>query len=62
MSLICKSGGKECSGCGQCMEEETARVYCDKCGSAIYCGETYYRINGQALCEECIEEYREVCE
>ena len=30
---------------------------CDQCGGEIYCGEGYYRINGENVCEDCFVDY-----
>ena len=31
---------------------------CDQCGGEIYCGEEYYRINGENVCEDCFVDWR----
>ena len=38
------------------MEEKIA-AQCDNCGFEIYDGEPYYRINGEIICRDCLEEY-----
>lgn len=30
---------------------------CDQCGGEICCGEEYYRINGENVCEDCFCDY-----
>ena len=30
---------------------------CDICGFEIYRGETYYRINGEVVCVDCLGEF-----
>lgn len=59
MSLICKSGTKECTGCGRCREEGKA-LYCEICGGEIEEGAEFYRIFGKDICEDCMDAYKEV--
>ena len=33
---------------------------CDQCGGEFYCGEEYYRINGENVCEDCFVDYARV--
>ena len=35
---------------------EARLPHCDYCGEPCY--ETYYEINGEIICEECIEKFR----
>ena len=30
---------------------------CDQCGGEIYLGETYHRINGENVCDDCFERF-----
>ena len=33
---------------------------CDQCGGEIYCGEEYYRINGENVCEDCFCDFARI--
>jgi formylmethanofuran dehydrogenase subunit E len=33
---------------------------CDKCGKTIYEGNYYYAIGDETICEDCINDFREV--
>lgn len=33
------------------------RGICDLCGREIYRRETFYRVDGENICEECVEDY-----
>ena len=33
---------------------------CDQCGGEIYCGEEYYCINGENVCEDCFVDYARI--
>lgn len=33
-------------------------LYCDKCGDGIYEGDAYYKIDGNNVCDNCLENYR----
>ena len=37
--------------------EEKIVGRCDMCGFELYRGETYYRINGEVICEDCLGEF-----
>lgn len=52
MSMICISGGKECTGCMSCREE--SEYYCPVCGEQVE--EHLYKTNeGEIVgCENCI--------
>ena len=34
-----------------------AMLECELCGSTLYRGETYYRVNGEVFCPGCLEDY-----
>ena len=44
-------------------EEDTAAVntVCYLCGHEIYMGEPYYFSDGDAICEDCLEDYARLC-
>lgn len=33
------------------------RTVCDLCGGEIYWGEIFYRMDGETVCEDCIDDY-----
>ena len=33
------------------------RSLCQLCGNTIYRGESYYRLNGQSFCTDCLEAF-----
>lgn len=35
---------------------------CDKCGCEIYEGDDYYLIEGEHICTDCIEDFKQVAE
>ena len=37
--------------------EEKIIAACDNCGFEIYRGESYYNINGEVICRDCLGEY-----
>jgi len=37
--------------------EDVVVGYCDQCGGEIYEGETVYRIDGQLIHEDCLEDF-----
>ena len=63
MGMYCRSGAKECDGCGECQEEKT--VMYDLWNEPIYEGDYYYVIDGQTVSEESLDAFlrlnREVC-
>lgn len=36
--------------------EEVPAAWCRYCRGEIYPGETYYRVDGKAVCTDCLEE------
>ena len=36
-------------------QEEAPVAWCGYCGGELYRGETYYRVDGRAVCEDCLE-------
>lgn len=52
MALTCKSGGRECVGCGKCYESSV----CASCLSAIRQGEEFYEGHFGVICTHCSEE------
>lgn len=40
-------------------EEDGSReaAECDLCGGTIYQGQSYYRVNGEVICEDCLGDY-----
>lgn len=38
-------------------QEETVALHCEVCCTAIYIGDTYYSMDGDVWCEECIDNY-----
>lgn len=36
---------------------EPVAACCDMCGGEIYKGEEYYQINGESVCDDCVERY-----
>ena len=61
MGVICKSGVKECTGCGNCIIETPEELFChcDICGEAINYGYVYYKIQDLKICENCVDESKE---
>lgn len=60
MSKSCN--GISCNGtldCDNCRQANgcNIRTYCDHCGEEIC--ETYYHINGEDICEDCLKELYE---
>lgn len=60
MSKSCNGIG--CSGaldCDNCRQTNgcNIRTYCDHCNEEIY--ETYYHIDGEDICEDCLKELYE---
>ena len=49
------------SGCPNA-PEPTPVYRCDSCGEPIYAGDTYYYINYERWCEDCIDEARSEAE
>lgn len=54
-----KERGKEATGCVKKppppeRQEEQAEAWCRYCLGEIYHGEAYYRIDGQAVCTDCL--------
>ena len=39
---------------------EPDALVCTRCGEPIYEGESYYRIYGYAVCEHCMDDFREI--
>ena len=37
--------------------EDVVVVHCDYCGGEIYEGETYYAIDGKAICTDCLRDF-----
>lgn len=64
MAYMCVNGGNhECDGCGECRKRHgKPEYYCVVCEDGIYEGDTYYEIDGDTVCEECVDDYvRDVC-
>ena len=57
MALICKSGGKECVGCGECFGESEAESLgsCAICGRAINENEFFFHKYFYILCRGCYD-------
>lgn len=62
-----KSYFNYCPVCGytnshrpECPEYQNSDNYClcTECGKPIYNGESYYEINGEKLCEDCMNDHR----
>lgn len=51
MGLTCITGGRECDGCGLCLNQ---KIICDRCEETIT--DYYYEIHGRILCKECIDD------
>lgn len=30
---------------------------CSRCGGELYCGQTYYEVEGHRLCEDCLAQF-----
>lgn len=44
-------------------DEPEPEVYCDSCGKALFIGDYLYTVNGDRLCEDCLnDEYRRTIE
>lgn len=55
MSMICKTGTRECNGCMDCQTESYA-VICPSCGHRLEPYERAYTRNENVIgCEMCIE-------
>lgn len=39
------------------MPEAQPVMYCDCCGAELFCGDTYYAIMDENICEDCLDEY-----
>lgn len=50
MSLVCRDGVSECSGCRLCLEYHDR---CDSCHRPLKDGDKYYRIYKKTICEDC---------
>ena len=57
MALICKSGGKECDGCGECFgdSKEESLGSCSVCGLALKENESFFYRYFYMLCRRCYE-------
>ena len=57
MALICKSGGKECEGCGECfgVREAESLESCAICGLAQKGNEIFFHRYFYILCRGCYE-------
>ena len=53
MALTCRSGARECFGCGRC----EAAAYCSSCQVAIGRGQEYYFGTFGIICSACTESY-----
>jgi len=60
MALICESGARECDGCMNCHEDADPKMLCDKCSEGIYEGDGYYALDGENVCSDCIDKYRQI--
>ncbi|MGL5676818.1 MAG: hypothetical protein ACRDDX_10425 [Cellulosilyticaceae bacterium] len=38
-------------------DEPTPLLICDGCCADIYLGESYYKIDGENICDDCLKEY-----
>lgn len=55
MSVVCKNGARECTGCMDCQTESYA-VICPHCGHRLEPYERAYTINEDMIgCELCVE-------
>ena len=60
MALACRYGGRECDGCGRCMEVDAHRVVaiCEHCGEAVLSGEPRYEFpDGEVVHDDCVIGY-----
>ena len=57
MALICKSGGKACIGCGECVGQREAEslVSCAVCGRSLKESESFFHKYFYILCRGCYE-------
>lgn len=58
---MCVNGTSECTGCMKCQEDDKPVGHCVN-GHAIYPGDTYYKIDDQIYCEECIYDAKHFAE
>lgn len=42
--------------------EDVIFAYCDYCGGEIYEGETYYAIDGENICTDCLRDFADCVE
>lgn len=56
MAQACVRGGRECTGCSNCISSKYIGI-CDECSDPILEGEDYYEIDGLLLHEDCLREY-----
>ena len=57
MCDICKQDF--CAGaCPGCRDEGDALPFCLVCGRPLYMGDTAYELDGDVICEECVEDAR----
>ena len=53
MAFRCNGPDQDCDNCTRCGGCEKY-VECDVCGE--YCSDSYYEINGEEICEDCMKE------
>lgn len=49
------------SGCPNAEEPKPVKI-CDWCRGEIYVGDTYYKIAGEDVCEDCVDECKSTAE
>lgn len=55
MALVCRNGGKECCGCGNCRENgDFEHLQCHFCGEALDGDDGYRDSLFAVLCLECL--------
>lgn len=55
--MICKSGARECDGCGSCFTVPKSIGRCAACKEPIYATEDRYDMDGDLLHEDCLTEW-----
>jgi hypothetical protein len=60
MAMVCHTGRKECGGCMACQDCDPPKYTCDGCKEGIYEGDSYYLIEDETLCSDCIEKHRQI--
>lgn len=62
MSFACIRGG-ECTGCMECQSKAQTEKYiiCVDCSEKIHIGDTYYQVDFDTICEDCMSNYVQEC-